>query len=220
MGWFGDRISAFSDGIGPRRFALGAVLVAVTTAVKYAASRWLGPGMSLDFPPWMAGALVLLLLIAWWMLEYAVRLRRQLRGAVNLETSLDTLSQYFDEGNSQLFNARITNAAEYGTWKAEWKQWDQKVKDHIETSLGLREKNLFSNIVLLASVTLLHGFSASHSHDLNILYRQLETIRDIILRHSERADQWRIRGLQQGPKCGPHRLHGTVSVYPVRSGPA
>jgi hypothetical protein len=48
----------------------------------------------------------------------------------------------------------------------------------------------------MQALPLPQAFDAAHNHDLNILYRQLETIRDIITRHSERADQWRIRGLE------------------------
>jgi hypothetical protein len=64
----------------------------------------------------------------------------------------------------------------------------------------LRERNLFRNIVLFQPVPIPHNFSAPHNFDLNILYRQLETIRDVIIRHSERADQWRIRGFDLGPR--------------------
>jgi len=68
----------------------------------------------------------------------------------------------------------------------------------LEETLGLRECNLFKNIVLFAPMTIPHNFSANHNFDLNVLFRELEIIRDIIVRHSERADLWRIRGLELG----------------------
>jgi hypothetical protein len=139
---------------------------------------------------------ILALLIAWWMVEYAVNLRRQLRGAVDLEKALDTLSEYFDEGNNQIFNSPVTSQIDYGAWGLRWKQWYEKIEGHLQSKLGLRERNLFRNIVLFQPKALPHAFDPSHNHDLNVLYRQLETIRDIVTRHSERADQWRIRGLE------------------------
>ena len=56
----------------------------------------------------------------------------------------------------------------------------RKVEQHLEGTLGLRERNLFKNIVLFPQVSIPHNFSAPHNFDLNILYRQLETIRDVI----------------------------------------
>lgn len=77
----------------------------------------------------------------------------------------------------------------------QWKQWYEKVEEYLQSRLGLRERNIFSNIVLFQPLPI-QAFDESHKRDLNILYRQLEAIRDIIIRHSERADHWRIRGLE------------------------
>ena len=106
---------------------------------------------------------------------------------------MDTLSKYFDEANNQIFNVPIKSETEYGAWKVQWRQWHEKVEQHLAGTLGLRERNLFKNIVLFQQVFIPHSFSAPHNFDLNILYRQLETIRDVIIRHSERADHWRLR---------------------------
>lgn len=61
------------------------------------------PGI-VPFPiPWVIAVAIVAVSISWSMLEYAVKLRRQLKGAVDLEKALDTLSTYFDEGNNQIF---------------------------------------------------------------------------------------------------------------------
>jgi hypothetical protein len=91
---------------------------------------------------------------------------------------------------------RALPQTDYGAWRVHWQQWYERVEQHLQSTLGLRERNIFSNIVLMQALPLPQAFDAAHNHDLNILYRQLETIRDIITRHSERADQWRIRGLE------------------------
>jgi hypothetical protein len=188
MGWAKERFSAFSEGVGARRFTLGAIFSAVVGAADHIRAALQGQGMIFGFPSWIIGLLVLSIFIAWWLLEYTVKLRRQLRGAIDLENALDMLSGYFDEGNNKYFNAQIKSATEYGAWKAEWRRWYDKVEQHLEETLGARERNLFKNIVLFQPLTIPHNFSADHNFDLNILYRQLETIRDIIIRHSERAD--------------------------------
>lgn len=200
MGWAKEHWTAFSEGVGARRFTFGAIITLVLAGVAHLAYFLREPRMTFGFVPWLIAVLVLALLVAYWMLEYSVKLRRQLRGAVNLEQALDTLSQYFDEGNNQIFNAPIKSQTEYGAWTVQWRQWHEKVEQHIEATLGLRERNLFKNIVLFQPVTVPHNFSVPHNFDLNILYRQLETIRDVIIRHSERADQWRIRGFELGPR--------------------
>jgi len=198
MGWAKERFSAFSEGVGARRFTLGAIFSGVVGAADHIRAAFQWQGMVFGIPSWIFGLLVLSIFIAWWLLEYTVKLRRQLSGAVNLENALDMLSEYFDEGNNKLFNAQINSATDYGKWIAEWRRWYERVEQHLEKTLGLRERNLFKNIVLFQPHTIPHSFSPPHNFDRNILYRQLETIRDIIIRHSERADQWRIRGLEPG----------------------
>jgi hypothetical protein len=196
MGWFRERWSVIVDGVGARRFTIGAIFTAVVTLVVYLANALNEPAMVSRFVPWLIAVVVLAILVAWWMVEYAVKLRRQLRGAVDLEQALDTLSRYFDEGNNQIFNASVKTATEYGTWKVLWKQWYEKVENHLESTLGLRERNLFRNIVLYMPVQIPQSFDSSHNADLNVLYQQLETIRGVVIRHSERADEWRIHGLE------------------------
>jgi hypothetical protein len=161
MGWVKDRLSAFADGVGAKRFVLGAVFGFIVGAVDHIRAWIQGAGVtqSVGVPSWIFGLLVIVVLIAWWLLEYAVRLRRQLRGALDLENALDTLSTYFDEGNNKIFNAKISNPTEYGSWKVEWKQWYEKVERYLEETLGLRERNLFQNIVLFEPKTIPHNTS-------------------------------------------------------------
>lgn len=196
MGWFGERWSVIKDGVGAKRVTLVASVSAIAAGLVHVA--FIAHKSELvPFPiPWVVAVAIVAVSIAWSMVEYAVQLRRQLTGAVDLEKALDTLSEYFNEGNNQIFNARITSQTDYGAWRVLWQQWFKKVEGHLQSELGLRERNLFSNIVLFQHLKLQHAFDNSHGHDLNVLYRQLETIRDIVLRHSERADQWRIRGLK------------------------
>jgi hypothetical protein len=196
MGWLGERWSAFKDGVGPGRVTLVTSVSAIAAGVLHIANVMHEPEW-FPFPiPWVVAVAVVAITTVLSMIEYTVRLRRQLKGAVDLEDALDKLSKYFDEGNNQIFNARVTNQTDYGAWRVHWRQWFERVEQHLQSTLGLRERNIFSNIVLMQASQLPQAFDAAHNHDLNVLYRQLETIRDIIIRLSERADQWRIHGLE------------------------
>ena len=196
MGWLGERWSAFKDGVGPGRITLVASVSAIAAGLVHIANIVHEPEL-LPIPiPWVVAFAFVCLSVAWSMVGYTVGLRRQLKGAVDLERALDTLSACFNEGNNQLFNATVKSQTDYGAWRVHWQQWYERVEQHLQSTLGLRERNIFSNIVLMQALPLPQAFDAAHNHDLNILYRQLETIRDIITRHSERADQWRIRGLE------------------------
>ena len=85
MGWFRERLSVIVDGVGARRFTIGAIFTAVVTLVVYLANALNEPAMVSRFVPWLIAVVVLAILVAWWIVEYAVKLRRQLRGAVDLE---------------------------------------------------------------------------------------------------------------------------------------
>src|SRR5260221_167718 len=118
MGWVRDRFLAFNDGVGPKRFTIGAIFSAAVGVAAYIQAALPGSGISPGFPfSLIFGLLVLAGCIAWWLLDYAVKLRRQLKGAVDLEQALDLLSQYFDEGNNKIFNKRVASEADYGAWK-------------------------------------------------------------------------------------------------------
>lgn len=103
MGWLEERWSAFKDGVGAGRVTLVASVSAIAVGLVHVANIVHKPGI-VPFPiPWVIAVAIVAVSISWSMLEYAVKLRRQLKGAVDLEKALDTLSTYFDEGNNQIF---------------------------------------------------------------------------------------------------------------------
>ena len=88
MGWAKERWTAFSEGVGARRFAIGAIFAAVVAAADHIKSALRHPGMIFNFPSWTLGVFVLAIIVSWWLLEYAVKLRRQLKGAADLRGCL------------------------------------------------------------------------------------------------------------------------------------
>jgi len=93
-----DRWEVFGEAAGPRKYVIGTVIAAIIFAIDWIedqaqslVARWLsldveagGPEMILGAPSWIVGLTVLFALFWWWMLEYAVRLRRQLAPKLSL----------------------------------------------------------------------------------------------------------------------------------------
>lgn len=121
--------------------------------------------------------------------------RDDLQNLRSYESEIDRLSIYFDEGNNRIFNARVTNDVEYGEWIANWKRWDAEASDYLERNFGLREKNLFKNLVIIEPLGISGSYDndVQHNHDRCMVAKQLESLRGTIVRHSERAEKWRVR---------------------------
>jgi len=90
--WFQGRWAAIKTALAERRYVVGVIVAAVVSFIdqlqalaKWALAKWLNihppyeyDGMIFGFPSWMVGLTVLFALLFWWMLEYAVRLRKRL----------------------------------------------------------------------------------------------------------------------------------------------
>jgi hypothetical protein len=83
MGWVSERWAVFSEAAGPRRYLIGGIITLAVTAADFFKPILGDHGMAglIGIPSWVAGIFVALLIIAFWLLEYAVRLRRIGRGA-------------------------------------------------------------------------------------------------------------------------------------------
>jgi hypothetical protein len=136
--------STFSDAVGPRRFVLPSLALAIGAFIDFFMLRYglIDAESPYAFVPFMLGVLVAGILVIWWLLDYAADTSSELRGVVSLEDALDTLSTYFDEG-SELVDAVVKNDAEYKTWETRRGAWQQSVQDYLQENFGLRERNLF-----------------------------------------------------------------------------
>jgi len=95
LGWFKDRYAVYHEAAGVRRYLLGGIVAAAVGLIDSfeAGLQWAWPyfsdapapewepDMILGFPSWIVGITVLFALLWWFALSYAVRLRRQIRGA-------------------------------------------------------------------------------------------------------------------------------------------
>lgn len=177
-----------SAAMGHRRYALGSAgsFVAGIAGTAIIMLGWPMTG-GLQYVPALLGTAVAALLIIWWLLDYGATLRARVRGIENLEAALDELSTYFDEANAKIFNGRVTSDVELGQWQAQWHGWCDKVEKYLETKFGLRERNIFRNLVLVKPLQIPDSFNAQHNHQRCMVAQQLEKIREIIIRYSDLA---------------------------------
>ena len=125
-------------------------------------------------------------LVLWWLLDYAACSRSELKGIVNIEEALDGLSTYFDEG-TQIFDTAITNDGQFRDWDARRTAWQENVQKHLQENFGLRERNMFRNVVLIQPLTIRGSHNDEHNHHRALIAHQLEKIRDAIIRYSDLA---------------------------------
>lgn len=176
-------------------------IIVVTVALE-AIGTWiffLAEGMKM-FPAWLLVAIPLVgLIVAQFFAYHDVRMERdkikterdELKKVKNYEKAIDTLSAYFDEGNNNIFNRPIADKVEYGKWQKDWERWETKIIAHLQSEFSLSECYLFKNNVMMPQVTIKNPVAEDQERKLSVVHNQLTTIREIIVRHSDRVQKWR-----------------------------
>jgi hypothetical protein len=181
--------ATFSTAVGHRRYVLPSLALATGALLDVVMLRY-GILIDADGPfaylPVMGGLLVAVGLVLWWLLDYAACSRSELKGIVNIEEALDGLSTYFDEG-TQIFDTAITNDGQFRDWDARRTAWQENVQKHLQENFGLRERNMFRNVVLIQPLTIRGSHNDEHNHHRALIAHQLEKIRDAIIRYSDLA---------------------------------
>ena len=134
----------------------------------------------------MLGVILAGVLVLWWLLDYAADSRSELKDIMNIEEALDGLSTYFDEG-TQIFDAAVTGDAQLHEWDTRRRAWQQAVQEHLQENFGLRERNMFRNVVLLQPHVIQGSHNDEHNRKRALTAQQLEKIRDTIIRYSDLA---------------------------------
>ena len=187
--------AVFTAAVGHRRYVLPSLALAAGTLLDLAMLKL---GILIDaagpfaYLPFAIGVAIAGSMIMWWLLDYAASGRSELRGIVNIERALDELSWYFDEGNSQVFNAIVESEADFKAWQQRRAEWHEKVQRYLQANFGLRERNLFRNVILTQSVQLPGSYNDRHNQERCLLIRQLEMIRETIIRYSDLAQKRRV----------------------------
>jgi len=186
--------AAFSAAVGHRRYVLPSLTLAAGALLDFAMLR-LGILIDGDGPfaylPFAIAVAIAGAMVMWWLLVYAASGRSELRGIVATERALDELSSYFDEGISQVFNAVVETDADFEEWQRRRAEWHEKVQQYLHVNFGLRERNIFRNVILTQSVQIPGSFNDQHNHERCLLIQQLETIRETIIRYSDLAAKLR-----------------------------
>jgi hypothetical protein len=65
--------------------------------------------------------------------------------------------------------------------------WYEKVQAHLQENFGLREWNMFRNVVLIQPLIITGSYNAEHNYKRSLIVQQLEKIRDAIIRYSDLA---------------------------------
>lgn len=76
------RFSIIRVALGSRRYLLAPVFGSIAGFFSWLADEFNKAGMNalVGFPPWAVATIVMLLMIAWWLLEYAEKLQTQISG--------------------------------------------------------------------------------------------------------------------------------------------
>ena len=182
--------ATFSTAVGPRRYILPSLAIAIGTLLDVGMLKF---GILIDangpfaFAPFIAGVAIAALMIIWWLLDYATKIRAEMAVIENIEKALDDLSKDFDDGNTNIFNSLVKSDADYGVWEARRNAWQEKVEEHLRASFGLRERNLFRNLVLVQPLDLQGSYNAAHNQRRCMVAQQLESLKGTIVRYSDLA---------------------------------
>ena len=98
--------ATFSTAVGPRRYILPSLAIAMGPLLDVGMLKF---GILLDadgpfaYVPFVAGISIAAIMIIWWLLDYATKIRAEMGAIGNIEQALNALSADFDEGNAKMF---------------------------------------------------------------------------------------------------------------------
>ena len=127
--------ATFSTAVGPRRYILPSLAIAIGTLLDLGMLKF---GILIDaigpfaFAPFIAGVAIAATMIIWWSLDYATRIRAEMGAIENIEKALDELSKDFDQGNAEIFNGLVRSDADYRDWEARLSAWHERVPGALE----------------------------------------------------------------------------------------
>lgn len=167
-------------------------IVGLAVSVPGVLQDWINKTIN-EMISWIA--LTYLLLLFFLITPYRIWQENQdkiygLSDLTNYECAINDLSALFDEGNNTVFNPPIMAGGEYPAWCARRNDWQKRVENHLEQYFGLQEKNLFRNLVIVYILPL-SGYSPQYIHERRQVAKQLEILRDAIVRYSDRVQRSR-----------------------------
>ena len=122
MGWANDRWEAFREGLGQKRYTIPIFIKTVLFVAAAVFLYFIGYKMSMSNQI-LFGIVVLLAILFWVMLEYAVKLRKQIRGT---RVGLSELREKGVELRNEGREVMATQAA-WDDWRKRAEKWNADV---------------------------------------------------------------------------------------------
>ena len=129
MDWIRDRWAVLRTALGLRRFLLAPIIGTVVGSVDWVARKFAEADMGhlIGVPSWAVGIYAATFLILWWILEYAVKLRKQIKG------TRTELSRLREEG-VDIRNAGMSifsTEDKFDAWRVKTFDWNSRVIEEI-----------------------------------------------------------------------------------------
>jgi hypothetical protein len=170
---------------------IGEVLALLIASLRIWNPESKGASLLEALPGWAyAVAFLVFLIVAQFMVLHSMRVQRDdLKKLTDYEGALGALGGLYDEGTA-ILNFAVTTDQELIAWETNWDRWRQAVENTIGGSFGPAERALFHSSVLFKDHRL-PGHNAIHSNRRSQLAHKLELLRAFMIRHSDKASQWR-----------------------------
>lgn len=121
MGKITEFLSTLHMAVGVKRYAIGGAVTVALAIVQYAELRWEGSPLS-SVPTWVFWIIVVLFLLFIWVLQYAHRLRQNVKGISFELAALRTAGvKLRNDGRHELTREELI------AWEAAILKWDAEV---------------------------------------------------------------------------------------------
>ena len=100
------------------------------------------------------------------------------------QTSIDTVAELRQSGNTDLFNRKVSTASEFNKLQQDHEEWWKKVVAHLENDFSKADAIGFKNLGSISAADFIGSFSPQHNILRGQINKRLEILQKIIDRDS------------------------------------